>query len=101
MKLVDQTGAQELSGDLDATDHLYCLVLRSVSRLIDRGRHAIGDEREREVLVLLRSSVRRMMGQHEDRDLELVAADVRVGIRHSKALLPITTAPVSSIRAFM
>jgi hypothetical protein len=74
-QLVDQAGAEQLLDDARAAWHLYHLVTGRGLRLLDRSLHALGDERERQVLVLLRSVRRRMVRDDEDRHLELVVAD--------------------------
>jgi hypothetical protein len=61
-------------GDLQGTDY-HLVTGRRGLRLLDRSLHALGDERERQVLVLLRWVRRWMVRDDEDRHLELVVAD--------------------------
>src|SRR2546428_3433092 len=102
MKLIRQTSTQYLLDDADAAHHLNGLVPRGGRRLRDRRFDAVGDESEGQVLVMLRHDAGWSMRQHEDWHLELVVADEPVGILcNVNAVLPMSTAPVSAMRAFM
>ena len=86
MQFIDRTGLQQLPDDIDPADHLHRLVTGGGRRLADGRGKAVGDEGERQALVLPRWGRREPVGEHEDRHLELVVPDVVVRVAHLKGL---------------